>query len=269
MTLPSDAGRRDGLTWIGHSTVTLDLGGTRLITDPVLRPWLLHLRRHGPLPAPAAIRGVDGVLVSHLHLDHLDVPSLRMLGAQTPIVAPRGAGAFLRRRGFRAVLEVAAGDALRVGGAEVTAVPAVHDGHRRPGGPVAAPLGYVVRAGGLAVYFAGDTALFPEMAGIGAPGLDVALLPVWGWGTKLGPGHLDPPQAARAAALLHPAVAVPIHWGTFFPRGLAGRRGALLVVPPRRFAAEVARVAPDVAVRVLAPGGHLALAPLAAAGRLR
>ena len=68
------------ITWVGHATVSLEIGGARLLTDPVLRPRVAHLRRHGPRPDPHVLAGLDAVLVSHLHLDHLDVPSLRMLG---------------------------------------------------------------------------------------------------------------------------------------------------------------------------------------------
>jgi L-ascorbate metabolism protein UlaG (beta-lactamase superfamily) len=250
--------RPDRLTWIGHSTVALDLGGARVLTDPLLRPRLLHLRRHGPAPHPDVVRDVDVILVSHLHYDHLDVPSLRLLGSATPIVVPRGAAAFLRRRGFGDVLEVGAGDEVVAGGVRILAVPAEHERTRRPGGPEADPLGYVVGAQ-RRVYFAGDTALFAGLADIGALGLDVALLPIWGWGPTIGPGHMDPPDAARAAAVLQPALAVPIHWGTFFPRGLAALRGGSLVAPPKAFLAAAASMAPSVPVRVLRPGEALPL----------
>ena len=72
-------------------------------------------------------------------------------------------------------------------------------------------LGYVIAGGGRRVYFAGDTELFEEMSELRP--IDLALLPVWGWGPSLNPGHLDPAGAARALALLRPRVAVPIHWG--------------------------------------------------------
>jgi L-ascorbate metabolism protein UlaG (beta-lactamase superfamily) len=261
-------GRRPGrLTWIGHATVALDLDAARLLTDPVLRPRLVHLRRHGPPPDPSLLRDVDAVLISHLHLDHLDLPSLRMLGRRTTVVVPLGAGAFLARAGFRRVVEIAAGSEVGLGAVRVRAVPARHDAQRRPWGPAAQPVGYVVTAGERRVYFAGDTALFAGMADVGALGIDVALLPIWGWGPTLGPGHMGPREAARAAALLRPGLAVPIHWGTFFPRGLAGPRGsAALVQPPHAFAAEVARLAPSVAVRVLPPGAALPLEPAGGTG---
>jgi L-ascorbate metabolism protein UlaG (beta-lactamase superfamily) len=144
-----------------------------------------------------------------------------------------------------------------VRGAAVAAVPAEHDGRRHPLGPVADAIGFVV-TGRHRIYFAGDTDVFDGMEQL-AGTLDAALLPVWGWGPSLGAGHMDPEAAARAAAILRPRVAVPIHWGTFFPAGLRRFRGAALVEPPHEFARHAGTLAPDVDVRVLAPGEALAL----------
>jgi len=116
-------------------------------------------------------------------------------------------------------------------------------------GPSGEPLGFVVGEAP-SVYFAGDTDLFPEMERL-AP-LDVALLPVAGWGPKLGPGHMDPARAAQAVALLRARVAIPIHWGTLRPRYT--RLGDWFSGPPGEFAAQVAAVAPESEVRVLRPG---------------
>jgi L-ascorbate metabolism protein UlaG (beta-lactamase superfamily) len=107
------------------------------------------------------------------------------------------------------------------------------------------------------VYFAGDTDLHAGMAALKP--LDVALLPVWGWGPTLGPGHMDPLAAAQALAVLRPRIAVPIHWGTLFPIGLGRLRGSRLTDPPREFVREAAGLAPAVRVRVLEPGSTLAL----------
>ncbi len=138
----------------------------------------------------------------------------------------------------------------------MVATPAVHEGRRAPFGPRTESIGFMV-AGSHAVYFAGDTDLFPEMADL-APAIDVALLPVWGWGPSVGPGHLDPERAAAAAALIAPGLAVPIHWGTFaLPR--AFRRRADPAWPAREFAAFAARKAPPVQARVLVPGEQLEL----------
>jgi L-ascorbate metabolism protein UlaG (beta-lactamase superfamily) len=249
--------RADRLTWLGHATVLLELSGARVLTDPVLRGRICHLRRQTPLPRPDTVARIDTVLVSHLHLDHLDVPSLRRLGPETRIVVPRGAGRFLRRLGFRRATELSAGERVDVGGVEIAAVRAVHDGHRLPWGPVAEPIGFVV-SGDRRVYFPGDTDVHDGMRAL-AGTLDVALLPVWGWGPTLGDGHMDPLAAAQATALLRPRVVVPIHWGTFFPAGLARVRGTALVEPPRLFERHARDLAPDVRVRVLTPGGSLEL----------
>ena len=234
----------------------LELGGVRLLTDPVLRPGIAHIKRYASPPAPDVTSDIDAVLISHLHLDHLDLQSLRSLDGPFRLLVPRGAGTFLRRKGFAHAEELAFGQSSDVQGVEVVATPATHDARRWPvSGPQAVPIGFVVRAAH-SVYFAGDTDLFDGMDGL-EPELDVALLPVWGWGPALGPGHLDPERAARAAQLLRPHIAVPIHWGTFYPRGR--RKGDRLTAPPREFSARVAELAPQVTVRVLEPGGSLVL----------
>jgi L-ascorbate metabolism protein UlaG (beta-lactamase superfamily) len=226
----------------------------RLLTDPVLRGRVMHLRRYAKPPAASIAERLDAVLVSHLHYDHLDLPSLRRLRAPL-VVAPRGTGRFLSGAGVGGVQELAPGEAVDVNGLRVESVPADHDGRRRPlRGPRAAPVGFVAGEG-RRIYFAGDTDLFEGMAAL-AP-LAVALLPVSGWGPKLGPGHMDAAAAARAAALIRPALAVPIHWGTFSPRTV--RRGAWFSAPPREFAAQVAELAPGVEVTVLEPGESLEL----------
>ena len=96
------------------------------------------------------------------------------------------------------------------------------------------------------------------MAGL-VPDLDVALLPIWGWGPSLGRGlHLDPHKAAEALALLEPRIAIPIHWGTYRPLHL-GARAKFLTSPGEDFVREAASLAPEVDVRVLRPGERLEL----------
>jgi L-ascorbate metabolism protein UlaG (beta-lactamase superfamily) len=186
------------------------------------------------------------------------VPSLRRIRPDAPVLVPRGGGELLRRNGFTVVHEIEAGETVELAGLDVTAVPADHPGRRGPlpGGPRADALGYVM-AGSSRVYFAGDTDQYPEMALLGP--LDVALLPVWGWGPSIGPGHMDPESAARALTLLQPRIAVPIHWGTLFPVGLARLHADRLTEPPRDFVRHAARLAPDVRVEVLQPGATLEL----------
>ena len=245
------------VTWVGHATALIEIDGTRLLTDPVIR------KRCGPLVRlvapvdPADTRAIDAVLLSHLHSDHADLPSLRQLGRDVLIVAPRGAGNWLEKRGFANVRELPSFASTEIGTVTVSAVPTEHDGRRKPIGPTAESIGFVVR-GTRTVYFAGDTDLFADM-GEALPGIDVALLPVGGWGKGLGPGHLDPGRAAEAARAIGPRIAIPIHWGTLglphasrrnLPHGLAGPQ----------FAEQVAELAPAVEVRVLAPGERTTVA---------
>ena len=239
------------IQYVGHATVFVDLDGVRLLTDPLLRNRVAHLRRASGVSARAQ-RGVDAVLISHGHYDHLDVPSLEKLGKKLPIVVPRGLGGLLRKKRFESVLEIEAGETLAIGDLEIRAVRAEHDRSRGPFGASADPVGYVV-SGSTSIYFAGDTDLFDEMADLGP--VDVALIPIWGWGPGLGGGHLDPGRAAEAVARIGPKVVVPIHWGTYFPihLGLAGRPG-FVDLPPVEFAAALKEHAPDVELRVLRVG---------------
>jgi L-ascorbate metabolism protein UlaG (beta-lactamase superfamily) len=235
--------------WLGHATALLAVDGVRLLTDPVLGPRVGPLVRTARPAGPASPGPVDCVLLSHLHLDHADLPSLRRLGRATPIIAPHPSGRWLRRVGFPEVVELRAGEETAVGEVRVIATEARHDARRLPLGPVGDPVGYIV-AGSRSAYFAGDTDLFAGMAEWRGQ-IDLALLPVWGWGRSLGPGHLDPERAATAAATIAPRVAIPIHWGTL---ALGRRTVADPAWPARKFAAQVAERAPAVDVRVLAPG---------------
>jgi L-ascorbate metabolism protein UlaG (beta-lactamase superfamily) len=243
------------ITWVGHSTVLVDVDGTRIVTDPVLRSRVTHLRRVRPV-ADADVADVDAALVSHLHFDHLDLRSLARLGRTTRVVVPRGAGPLLRRKGFTDVREVAVGDSVEIQSLTAQATYAAHGGNRPPFGPKAQAIGYLIEAGPARIYFAGDTDLFPEMGDL-APGLDVALLPIWGWGPKLGPGHLDPKGAATALALLRPRIAIPIHWGTYYPYRLGRGRPGFLTEPVDSFRRHAAELAPGVSVRVLGLGDSL------------
>lgn len=245
----------DRIVFLGHATV-IECEGVRLLTDPLLRQRVAHLRRQAQPVDRARIGGVDAVLISHMHHDHLDPASLRLLGAEVPILVPCGAAAWLRRRHFNAVRELAAGQTESIGALTVTAVEAHHDG-RRVGGPRTEAVGFLL-CGRRTIYFAGDTELFAGMSDMSA-GLDVALLPVGGWGRTLGPGHMDPLGAARAAALLQPRIAIPIHWGTFLAIGVGRRHHAQPHDDPRLFAREVANLAPRVEVRILAPGDETTL----------
>jgi L-ascorbate metabolism protein UlaG (beta-lactamase superfamily) len=242
---------RLSVTWVGHSTVLVEAAGVRLLTDPLLRRRLGHVRRVAPAAAPLE-HELDAVLISHVHYDHLHVPSLRLVRARQYVV-PRGSRRVLERGGFGPVVEIDEDEELTVGALNVRATRAVHPARRSLRPPQAPSLGYLISAPER-VYFAGDTDVFEGMREL-AP-LDVALLPIWGWGPRVGRGHLDPHGAAEALRLLQPRLAVPIHWGTYRRIGLS-RDAAVLREPPARFERLARELAPDVDVRVLVPGERL------------
>ena len=244
----------DQLTYVGHTTLLVELGGVRILTDPVLCERIAHIRRRVPVPAIEELLPLDAVLISHAHADHLDVPSLRRVAGAEQVIAPLGCAATIRRAGTDRVVELTVGGTCTVGPIGVEAVPAEHDGRRHPLGPRIPSL----LDGPTRIYFAGDTDLFDGMARL-AGRVDVALLPVAGWGPRLPPGHLNPESAARAAALIRPSVAVPIHWGTM--RSVGARPEPDPRRPALAFAAAVEEHAPETAVRILMPGETMPLAP--------
>lgn len=252
----------DRLTFVGHATVLLELAGQRLLTDPVLRDRFLWVRRQVPLPSPEHSEAIDAVLISHQHPDHLDFPSLRSLGGEPRILGPERSARLLGRHGFGNAEELAVGRSVRVGEVEVTATEADHDGRRWKIGRRAPAVGYLIEAPATRVYFAGDTDLIDAMEELRGR-VDVAVLPVGGWGPTVGAGHLDPERAARAAAIIQPSVVVPVHWGTYLRGDISRRRPELLHVYPRQLAEVLPRHAPGVELRVLEPGEAFDLSPLA------
>ena len=241
------------LTWWGHSTSTWQDGDTTVLFDPVLSARVGHLRRvRGPLPPPHAAQA-DLVLVSHLHADHAHLPSLRRIPASASLIVPAGS-----RRLFKSVTaqgvslsEVEPGDLVEVGGLRIHVFAADHDGRRLPGSPHRGPaLGFLVE-GDHRCWYPGDTG--PHFAFDEVAQVDLALMPVGGWGPTLGRGHLDAWQAAQAIRRTHPANAVPVHWGTWWPIGLP-QRPDLIDRPAVEFADRVARLAPSTRVHVLRHG---------------
>jgi L-ascorbate metabolism protein UlaG (beta-lactamase superfamily) len=244
------------VTWWGHATVAVRDSGVTLLTDPLLRDHFGHVRRIAP-PVGEVPR-TDAILISHAHRDHLDLGSLKRLPRHVPVIASEAAAEVVDGRGRDVT---APGERTRVGALEIVATRADHDGRRAPVGRPRDAIGFLVQ-GTVRLYFAGDTDVFDEMEAL-SPGLDVALLPVWGWGPKVGPGHLDPERAARAAGLLRPRVAVPIHWGAYASPRVWWRSDPAL--PAREFERLTAEHAPGVAVSVLGAGQALTLAPATAA----
>ena len=240
------------ITYIGHATVLIEIDGIRLLTDPLLLNRVVHLRRQTETIPESIYQNIDAALISHLHFDHLDIPSLKLLGKSTKIVVPHGAAQLLEKKKFEHVVEMNIDDTLTLGSVTIRATNAIHAHERHKFGPTAECLGYLID-GTHNVYFAGDTDLFPEMADL-VEHLDVALLPIWGWGPSLGAGHMNPYRAAQAVKLLEPSVVVPIHWGTFYPIGISWYKSHSLTNPPHEFASYAKRLSPGTNIQIVPPG---------------
>jgi L-ascorbate metabolism protein UlaG (beta-lactamase superfamily) len=254
------AGRADVLLhFVGHATMYIELDGVRILTDPLLRPMSAGLVHRSPPPAEITDRPVDAVLISHLHHDHLDIGSLRLLPSGFDILVARGGGPLLAQHGFRNARELSAGQSAEVKGVSVIATRADHRGFRVPAGPTGETVGFIIE-GTSRIYFAGDTAVFEAMSELRP--IDVALLPIAGWGPLLGPGHMDAVEAVNALRLIEPRIAVPIHWGTLAPLGIHFGSWSYLTQPGERFRALAGRELPWIEVDVVQPGESLVIPPV-------
>lgn len=231
------------VTWWGHAFTTVELGGTSVVTDPLMVRRLFHVRRASPPPPSSATRA-DLVLITHLHHDHLHVPTLRRFDDDVPIVVPRGAVRAIRPLERLNVLEVDPGDRLTVAGVDVEVLSARHDGRRdkRPGAAVAPALGYRFARDGATCWYPGDTGV-TDFRSVGA--VDLALVPIGGWGPTLGDGHLDPEQAVEAVRAVGARWILPVHHGTYWPvvlrsSGTSHHRSFIQPAPRFRAAAAAA-----------------------------
>lgn len=264
--MPDDADARGpvsiALAWLGHATVVLDIDGARLVADPLLRRHNGVLRRRGGRPEDRAWAGAHAVLLSHLHHDHAEVASLRMLG-DVPVLTAVENATWVVRKGLpgRGLTD---DEWVSIDGADdvsVRLVPAVHGSRPMPHRPNAAN-GHLVRGPSGVVWIAGDTGLYPGMADLatmaGAP-VDLAVVPIGGWGPRLSPGHMGPVEAAVACRLSGSRLAVPVHWKTLhLPAGRGIPKGWMHLAGPR-FEEAMARDAPSCRPVVLDVGGSMTL----------
>jgi L-ascorbate metabolism protein UlaG (beta-lactamase superfamily) len=240
------------ITWLGHATVLIEMDGARAVIDPVLRNHVAPLVRVAPVPALRA--PVDCALLSDLHRNHTDLPTLRGLARTGPLIVPPRARDWLVGKGIADVEELAPSRAVKIRGLTVTATRGRHDPRRHPFGPSAEPLGYLLSTSH-SVYFAADTAALPEMADLRGL-VDVALLPMAERRPRIGHWRLDPEAAAAAVALINPSVVIPIQWGKPSRGRVSGGRMGHAV---EEFTAQARRYAPRVGVCILDPAERILL----------
>ncbi len=213
---PPGAGAR--LTWLGHASWLVQVGGVSLLIDPVLGDSITGvIKRNVPAPlTPDRLPAIAAQLVTHNHYDHMDLPTLRAVGA--PVVAGIGNGRSVG--GHPAVTELGWWDSAQVGDVTVTFVPSQHWSRRALEPPNRALWGgFVIQSGGLRVYHAGDTAYFEGFQEIGRRfrDLDAALLPIGAYDPAwfMSKQHMNPDEALRAFADLQARRVIAMHWGTF------------------------------------------------------
>jgi L-ascorbate metabolism protein UlaG (beta-lactamase superfamily) len=244
------------IKYVGHSTVLLEMSGVKVLTDPVFRKRIWFLKRNGPHALDGIDLGsLDAVLLSHMHFDHMDYPSLNAIPRSVPIVAPQGGGKYLRRKVSHEIIELHEGESIEIKNISITATPSNHhSGFYWPFWYPSKVLSYILQ-GSQTVYFVGDTALFDGMGDLGREyNIDAALLPVWGYGPYIRGDHLSPTDAASALSMLSPRMAIPIHWGTLRPIGPWWKKMSFMKDPPHLFWKRAAECAPETNVCILNPG---------------
>lgn len=213
---------QDSLTWIGHASFLVRLGGKSALIDPVLShslgPGLA--RNVAPGLRAGALPSIDLVLITHNHRDHMDEPTLRQLGPEPTYVVPRGLARWFTKRGFSKVVEMDWWQTEQVAGVQVTFVPSqhwsrrwLHDTNDSWWG------GYVLEHDGLRVYHSGDTAWFHGFRLIGerVGHIQAAMLPIGAYAPRwfMRHQHMNPEDAVAAFQALGAAEFVAMHWGTF------------------------------------------------------
>ncbi|RJP23892.1 MAG: MBL fold metallo-hydrolase [Candidatus Abyssobacteria bacterium SURF_5] len=246
------------ITFLGHSSALISIADKNIITDPNLsRRISLFIRRRSALPfTAAALPRIDLALVSHGHYDHLDVPTLKKLGKDVPVVAPPGLERVLKRAS-RQVITLAPWEQIKLQQVNITAVPAKHFGGRPPLYFCTGYQGYIIE-GSAVIYFAGDTGLFDGISDIANRWkIDAALLPVGAYEPPpFRENHMAPEDAVEAAHILRARALIPIHWGAF----KLSLEPFTEPIPRLLQAAE--RAGMKETIRVLEPGESLTIGPL-------
>jgi L-ascorbate metabolism protein UlaG (beta-lactamase superfamily) len=215
-----------GVTFIGHSSFFLQIGGMSVVVDPIFAPWLFVLKRlRRPGLRIQDLPPLDAVLVTHAHFDHLHRPSLRAIarasriksGRSPLLIVPANVSDLVSDLGFERVVELSWWEEFRLGATRITATPAQHWGARIIRDMYRGYGGYVLSGGDHSIYHSGDTAYFDGFAEIGErlhP--SVALLPIGAYHPdSFRAVHTSPEDALRGFVEMGAEDMIPMHFGTF------------------------------------------------------
>lgn len=210
---------------LGHSTLLMNWYGVRVLSDPTLfnrvglsLASLLTIGPHrytAPPLAPAQLQNLDVILITHAHMDHLDLPSLRALPKSAVVIACSGCGELIRPLGFSDVRELRWGESTEVKGLSVTAMGAKHWGVRWP--PMGRAYGYnsyVLERGGTRMLLACDSAYTPLFETLAYHPLDIAAFSIAAYDPWIR-NHANPEQVWTMFQQSGARYLLPIHWGTF------------------------------------------------------
>ncbi len=239
--------------FVGHASVLVHLDGQTFLTDPLYLKRLYILRRHNPPGVPFQnLPRLEFILISHGHLDHMDLKTLDLFSRDTPIILPEKLESYLQDLGFRDVRPLRWGDQTLVGSLLVVALPAQHFTGRSLHETRSLPQSYLIR-GKKSVFFGGDSGMTSEFAKIGGQySVDLAFLPIGHYRpASFRRGHMSPEDALEAVEMLRAKKMVPIHWGVF--------RLSLEAIdePPRRLLELVAQRKPGSEIVLLQPGERM------------
>lgn len=239
------------VTRIGHACQLIEIGDLRVLTDPWFTQTATYYQGEPVASTVQALGRVDAVVVSHEHYDHCDLDALVDAGfdLDTPLIGPGTVAVIARDKGFRDIRTVEAWEATTVGDLTVTATPGQHGVHE---------VTFVIQAGGRTVFFGGDSLRVPELDTIPERfgHVDLAILPTNGLCIRplnLRQVVMDAEEAAGLTAVLRPTLAVPHHYA-FHSGWLGDRMITKGDHDPRHYADAVARIAPEIDVRLVLPG---------------
>jgi L-ascorbate metabolism protein UlaG (beta-lactamase superfamily) len=213
-------------TWLGHSTVLLEIDGARVLTDPVwserISPFgVAAPKRFQPVPIPVTdVPELDAIVISHDHFDHLDRGTIEALASRsTPFVVPLGVGMYLEAWGIppERVIELDWWESIEIRGLTLTTTPSQHFSGRVGNRNKTLWASFVIATANHRVFFSGDTALTPEFEQVRemfAP-FDLVMLEVGGFHPSWDHVHLGPDNALEALRMLGGGPFMPVHWGTF------------------------------------------------------